>query len=61
MGGGGLHGTEEAFLLLTQWPPVQFLAFPKIYFDVVEIYRQCWLEVSRHSLENVDRNASSTD
>ena len=51
---GGLHSTQVAFLLLTQQPRVQFLAFPKIYFDVAEIYRQYWLEESRQSFENVD-------
>ena len=30
------------------------MAFPKIYFDVVEIYQWHWLEESRQRLENVD-------
>ena len=46
MVGRGLHSTELAFLLLTQWTWVLFSAFPRNYFDVAEIYRQCWLEES---------------
>ena len=39
-----LHSTEVAILLLTQRLWVGFLALPKIYFDVAEICRWCWLE-----------------
>ena len=49
-----MHSTEEAFVLLTQWPRVQFLAFPKIYFDVAEIYGWRWLDESEQRLENVN-------
>ena len=52
---GRLHSTEETFLILIQQHRVWFLAFPKIYFDVAEIYRQCWLEESGQRLENVDQ------
>ena len=38
--------TEVAFLLLTQQPRVQVLAFQKNYFDVAEIYLCSWLEES---------------
>ena len=34
---------------------VRFLAFPKIYCDVAEIYQQSWSGKSGHRLENVDR------
>ena len=44
----GLHSTEVAFLLLTRRHWVPFLAFPKIYFDVADIYRQ------RRLVENND-------
>ena len=54
-GRGELHSTEFAFLLLTQWLPVQFSAFPKIVFDVAEIYWWRWLEESGQRLENDDR------
>ena len=40
-------------MLLTQRPHVLISAFPKIYFDVAEIYEQHWLEES--GLENVNR------
>ena len=52
--GGGLHTTDVAFLLLTQWPWVQFSAFPKHYFDVAQIYQRWWWEESGQRLENVD-------
>ena len=52
---GGLHCSEVAFLLLTQQAQVQFSAFPKIYFDVAEIYQQRCLEESGQRHENVDR------
>ena len=55
-GGGGLQSTEVVFLLITQRPPVFFLATPKIEIDLdTEIYRQRWLEGSGQRLENVDR------
>ena len=54
-GRGQLHSKEVAFLLLTQQPWVWFSVFPKIYFDVVEIYRWRWLEESGQMLENVDQ------
>ena len=44
MGGGQFHSKEVAFLV-----------FPKIYFDVKEIYRQRWLEESGQRPENVDQ------
>ena len=44
-----------AFLLFNQQPRVPFPAFPKIYFDVAEIYQLRWLEESEQWLENVDR------
>ena len=44
MGGGQFHSKEVAFLV-----------FPKIYFDVTEIYRQRWLEESGQRPENVDQ------
>ena len=47
----GLQSTEVAFLLLSQQPWVQFLAFPKISFNAAEIYRHNWLEGS----DNVDQ------
>ena len=50
-----LHSTEVGFLILSQWPRVRFLALPKIYFDVGEIYQWRWLEESGQRLENVDR------
>ena len=40
----GMQSTEEAFLLLTHRSRVWFSAIPKTYFNVSEIYRQCWLE-----------------
>lgn len=55
-GGDGLHITEIAFLLFTQPPPVNFSAFPNIYLNVAEIYRQGWLEESAQRLENVERS-----
>ena len=39
-------------MLLTQ---VRFLAFPKIYFQVAEIYSRHWLEESGQRLDNIDR------
>ena len=53
VGEGELHSTEVAFLLLTQWPLVRF-SFMKLYFNVVENYRRCWLEESGQRLKNVD-------
>ena len=44
---------EAAFFLLTRHQ-VQLSAFPKIYFDVAEIYRQHRLEDSGQRLNNVD-------
>ena len=52
---GGLQSTEVAFLPLTQRPWVHFLAFPKIYFGVAEIYQWHWFEESGQRLENVDQ------
>ena len=46
----GLHCTEVAYSLLPQQPRVWFLALPKAYFDVAEIYRRCWLEESQLDL-----------
>ena len=34
--------TEEAFLILTKWPWVWFLAFLKVHFDVAEINPWRW-------------------
>ena len=42
-------------LLLSQQPQVLFSAFPKVYFNVAEIYRRRCLEASGQMLENVDR------
>ena len=42
-------------MLLTQRHRVRYSAFPKIYFDVVEIYRPHWFEENGHRLENVDQ------
>ena len=53
--GGGLRSTKVAFLRLTQWPQVRFLAFQKIYFNVAEIDWQRWLEESGKRLDNVNR------
>ena len=50
---GSLHSTEVAYLPLTQQPRAQFLAFPKTYFNVAEIYLQHWLEENGQRLENV--------
>ena len=36
--GGGLHGTEEAYLLLAQQPRVRFLAFPRIFLFMLLIF-----------------------
>ena len=52
----GLHSAEVAFLLLTQRPQVQFLAFLKIGFNVGEIFRWHWLEEGEQRLENVNQN-----
>ena len=45
-GVGDLHSSEVAFLPLTQWPRDWFSAFPKICFNVDEIYqlRCSWTE-----------------
>ena len=51
---GGLHITEVAFLLLTQ-PPRGFLVFPKIYFNVAEIYRRHWIEESGKRLDDANQ------
>ena len=51
----GLHSTEVGFLLSTQQPQVRISVFPKIYFDVAEIYQRPWLEESGQRLENVDQ------
>ena len=50
---GWLHIAKVAFLLLTQWPRVQFSEFPNIYFDAPEIYQRGWLEESGQSLETI--------
>ena len=50
-----MRSAEEAFMLLTQRHRVRYSAFPKIYFDVVEIYRPHWFEENGHRLENVDQ------
>ena len=50
-----LHSTEVGVLILSQRPRVRFLAFPKIDFDVAEIYQWRWLEESGQRPENVDR------
>ena len=42
-------------MLFTQQPQVRVSAFPIIYVDVAEIYRQGWLEESGLRLENVDQ------
>ena len=47
--------TEVASLLRTRRPWVRFLAFPKIYYNVAEIYQQSWLEETEQRLENVKR------
>ena len=53
--GRGLLISEVAFFLLTLWPQVRFPAFPKIYFDVSEIYQWFWFEESgQRLLDNVD-------
>ena len=58
---GGLHSAEVAFLLLTQQPQVWMLAFPKIYFDVAEIYKWKWLEESGQRLQNDDQTHLALD
>ena len=42
-------------MLLTQQPWVPLSPFPKIYFDVAEIYQQRKLDESRQRFENVDQ------
>ena len=54
--GLGLRSTDVAFLLLTQQPQVWFLVFPKIYFDVAQIYWWRWLKVSGQTIDYVDPN-----
>ena len=43
--------------ILTSHPAAQglILAFPKIHFDIDEIYRQRWLNESGQRLENIDQ------
>ena len=53
--GGGLHRTEVAFSVPTQQPQNCFLAFPKIYLNIVEIYWWRWSEENVQRLEDVDR------
>ena len=55
-GGGRLHSTEVAFLLLTHRPQVWFSALQKSYFDVAEIYQRRWFEESGPRPESVDQN-----
>ena len=50
-----LHGTEVVLSLLTQLFKVPFSAFPKISFNVAEIYWQHWLEKNGPRLDNVDQ------
>ena len=50
-----MHSTEVAFLLLTKQLQVRFLALPKTFSGVAEIYQWCGLESSGQRLENVDR------
>ena len=49
-----MHRGSVAFLPLTQRPWVQFSAFPKIYFEVAEIYQVRGFEEGGQKLENVD-------
>ena len=50
----GLHSTEVAYFLLTQWPRVRFHAFPKIFMgkiiDVAEVNQRRGLEESGHKI-----------
>ena len=50
-----MHSTEVAFLLLTKQLQVRFLALPKTFSGVAEIYQWCWLEEKGQWLENGDR------
>ena len=50
----GLHSAEVAFLLFTQQPLAWFSAFPRISFNVAEIYQWRWLEGSGQRFDNVN-------
>ena len=48
MGGGGvLHGTEVAYMLLTQQPWVQFLVFPRIFLCSLDLLTALLITVDR--------------
>ena len=49
-----MHSAGVVFWLLILWSLVRFLAFPKIYSNIAEIYQWSWLEESGQRLENVD-------
>ena len=54
--GGGCIAQREHSCFSPNNPTVQSSGFPKIYFDVAEIYRRHCLEESGQRFENVDRS-----